>query len=407
MIIFNHVTAAHLVNYTQRLAQIGVATAVLPNEGILYDPDVLNFNAGKYHNGANIDLFFCWNEPHKQALLLTGFDGRTRIEVVGVPRFDYYFKPWCNTFPKAASSGDGKPNILFCTNFGFAKFLDLPRARADHFFEGYVNAIPSYRDYWGMVEANHASQRQCIGFLDKLVAAGKYAITLRPHPNENLAIYKKWIDALPAAQRGGIFFDSESNITQLILNCDLEISCETCTTALEAWIVGKPTIELVLQKHPLFYHRDIAEINMSCDTPDTLSGLVDSQLAHGVPELKQEKRAAHLAKWCNSPSGGSASAMARAIAETLAKRPQPNWRKLDLTDIRRGMKLALLRKMGLPYHFAPLLWAKYRLNSGKYAIKHQAYRKSITPRDVAKARLRLEQGIAMSYSESSATPTTL
>ena len=60
---------------------------------------------------------------------------------------------------------------------------------------------------------------------------------------------------------------ADTNITALILACDLEISCETCTTALESWIARKPTIELVLQKHPVFYHPDIARLNATCHDP--------------------------------------------------------------------------------------------------------------------------------------------
>src|SRR5258706_9352795 len=41
LILFNHLTASHLVDYSKRLAQMGVLTAVLPNEGILYDSEVM------------------------------------------------------------------------------------------------------------------------------------------------------------------------------------------------------------------------------------------------------------------------------------------------------------------------------------------------------------------------------
>ena len=104
MIIFNHLTASHLVKFSQRLAEMGVLTAVLSNEGINYDPDDLKFNSGKHHTGAHIDWFFCWNEPHRQALLELGFGESTRIEVVGVPRFDFYAEPWSRAFFQPTSS---------------------------------------------------------------------------------------------------------------------------------------------------------------------------------------------------------------------------------------------------------------------------------------------------------------
>ena len=72
--------------------------------------------------------------------------------------------------------------------------------------------------------------------LDVIVRAQKYDITLRPHPNEDSEFYKKYLDALPADLKSNVTFDLESTIYEQILNCDLEISCETCTTALESWI---------------------------------------------------------------------------------------------------------------------------------------------------------------------------
>jgi len=68
MIVFNHLTASHLVAYSKRLAEMGVLTAVLPNEGIQYDDDASRFYAGRHHNGAHIDYFFCWNERHRETI---------------------------------------------------------------------------------------------------------------------------------------------------------------------------------------------------------------------------------------------------------------------------------------------------------------------------------------------------
>ena len=198
MIIFNHVNAPHLVKYTKRLAEIGVQTAILPNEGIIYDPEALAFVAGKYHNDAHIDLFFCWNEAHKRALIQCGFDQHARIEVIGVPRFDFYLQPWSRMFsPPAATKKSARPKILFCTNFGFAHFFELPKERSDTFFECYQGAIPSYRDYWKLVEANHKARQKVIPFLDAVARSDKFDLLLRPHPREPIAFYQAWLDTLP------------------------------------------------------------------------------------------------------------------------------------------------------------------------------------------------------------------
>ena len=244
MIIFNHLTASHLVKFSQKLAEMGVLTAVLSNEGINYDPDDLKFNSGKHHSGAHIDWFFCWNEPHRQALLELGFGARTRIEVVGVPRFDFYFEPWSRAFFQTKAVNRGKPRVLVCTNFSLAKFAELPRHHGDKLFAAWKDRIPIYQDYWRAIEGHATASRRILDHLDALVKAGDFDIVLRPHPREAVDRYAVWLAALPADQRARVTLDATSAITPLILGCDLEISCETCTTALESWIANKPAIVL-------------------------------------------------------------------------------------------------------------------------------------------------------------------
>ena len=352
---------------------------------------MLIFNAGKYHNGSHIDVFFCWNEPHRQALRKVGFQPDMRIEVVGVPRFDYYFEPWSRVFstPRRAS---GKPSILVCTNFGFAKFFEVPKETARHYLDCYKD-IANYRDYWSLVETNHRAQAQSLTFLDALVAAHKFAITLRPHPNENLAVYRRWLAALPPESAASVTIDQETNITQLILNCDLEVSCETCTTPMESWLARKPTVELVLQKHPVFFHPEIAKMNVTCEKPADLPSIIEHELAHPDQAAKQAMRTAHLQKWCDAPSGRASAKIAEAVAQFLQARPAPDWSQLGLADRRRAAKLNLLRKFNLPYHFDPMLAAKSRLLGGKHRIRAFAFRKSIRPADVRQARRMIELGM--------------
>lgn len=391
MIIFNHLTGSHLVDYSRRLADLGVAVAVLPNEGIIYEQDSLKFNAGKYHRGAHIDCFFCWNEHHRNALMETGFDRDVRIEVIGPPRFDFYFQPWSGLFCAQPSNqaedfdSEKRPTILVCTNFVFAQYLELPREIADKTFAPWKDRIPTYQNYWQAIEANHESRKSSLAFLQELVSCGKYRVVLRPHPNENIQFYTRWLEGLEPGKRRAITLNAETNITELILSCDLEISCENCTTALESWIAGKPTIELVLEKHPLFFHPAIAALNVLCRNPADIVPLVEEQLSAPAQLQLQEARKAHLAEWCNAPEGNASRKMAAAIAEVLNGRSEPNWKAFTFHERRRGIKLKWLRSMNLPYNFDPMLFAKKRLFKAKYANKAFVYDKTIRPTDVGEA----------------------
>ena len=393
LIIFNHLTAGHLAAYSRRLAKTGVLTAVLPNEGISYDAEERFFNSGRHHRDAHIDLFFCWNEPHRQTLLQLGFGGQTRIEVIGVPRFDFYFAPWSRLYHQPPSQTSPRPRILLCTNFGLAKFHELPREEGDKFFAAWKDRISICRNYRQAIEDNYNARRDFFPYLDRLVGAGKFNIVLRPHPREDAQFYQQWWHRLPAGQKVQVTIDSESSITSLILQCDLEISCENCTTALESWIAGKRTVELVFARNPMFFTPEHAACNMLCDNPDQLVPLVEAQLQNSQPDTLQIARREFLQKWCNKPDGRSCRHMAETIVAALKLKRRTDWSKLNVADYRRALKLKLSRSLGFAYHYNPFLSLKSRLFPQRYIIKESSYEKSIKPRDIREARLRLEKAL--------------
>jgi surface carbohydrate biosynthesis protein len=389
MIIFNIMTASHLVEFSKRLAEVGVLTAVLPNEGILYDYEILRFLAGRHHSGAHIDYFFCWNDVHRRAIKAEGFDHST-VEVVGVPRFDFYFEPWSRVVRQKQPSQSGRPKILLCTNFIGARYWRLPKSEADKWFSLWAREIPLFRNYWQSVEAHWEGRNRFFDYVKALLATGQFDITLRPHPLEEAEVYKKWIDELAPQERERIQFNSGGNIFGLILDHDLEVSCETCTTALEGWIAKKPTIELLFKKDPLWFNEMHSRSNIPCDDPAKFPDLVNQQLQNPAQPEKAEIRRAHLETWCATPDGQSSLRVAKVIANAVNNMKAPDWSRLSLTDYRRAAKLLAKRKLNLAYHFDPLLSIKGALFPKRYAIKKYVYEKSIRPSDVEPAIRKFE-----------------
>ena len=394
LILFNHINSGHLVRYSHRLAKLGVLTAVLPNEGILYDEEVLRYNSGKYHQGAHIDYFFCWNALHRDALLAAGLAGQpTRVEVCGVPRFDFYFEPWARVFNLPPQPAGRRPRLLCCTNFGFAFYADKAPAVAERLFAPWKERVSLMRDPAAIIELQARERVRALDHLRQLAECGEFDLTLRPHPREDSAFYAQFLASLTPAAQTRVRLDATSNITELILACDLEISCETCTTALESWIADKPTVELTFERHPLFFHAETAQHNVLCDKPADLVGLVCQQLQPGAQAALAAGRRQHLAKWCASPAGDAAGRVAAVLAEAVHARPAPA-RQFTLGERRKGAKLKLLRRANLPYHFDPLLALKRRLLPRRYTAKSFTLDKAIRPSDVAADRRQLTAALA-------------
>ena len=385
LMIFNHITASHLVEYSKRLGGMGVLTAVLLNEGLCYDEEERNYNAGKHHKGAHIDYFFCWNQPMREAMERHRFGESTHIEVVGPARYDYYCEPWARVFGGYRWPGRGRPKVLVCSNFGVAKFHDAPRSEAQRLFAAWTDRIPAYRDWWGIVEANYRAQQRFLFFLDAIVRARKFDVVLRPHPREDLDVYRKFIASLPDELRGEVHMDATSNITGLILACDLQVGCENCNTTLESWIAGRPTVELVFERHPVFYSPAVAALAPNCERPQDIVGMIERELADARQEKYQAGRRAHLAKWCANPRGKATERVADVIAGRLARQPEPHWSRLNLADRRRGLKLKTLQKLGKAYHYKPLLALRGRVLGGRHKLKAYSYAKAVTPQDTERA----------------------
>ena len=385
MVVINHLTASHLIRWSHRLKELGVFVTVLPNEGISYDPDDLRFMAGRYHNKAHIDHFLTWNEVHRDALRATGFNDSTQIHVVGVPRFDFYFQPWSRLFAPDVAPHP-RPQVLCCTNFVFARFLDLPRIEGEKILQVF-RRMPKYQnqDPWELVKVNHRCRQRSLRFFEMLLAAQQFDVLLRPHPHEDANFYCAWVDRLPGELRSRLRVDPTSNITKLILECDVEVSCETCTTALESWIAGKPTVELTFERHPAYFHPDVGALNILCDTPDEVVETLERVLREPPSATVQAARREHLRKWCNAPSGHSAEAIAKIIHRAVTP-ARPPFGRLTANDYRRGLTLRAFNAVGWRCNHDPLLFLKRRLLPGAYAVKQSVHDKAIKPKDVVEAR---------------------
>jgi len=377
MILFNHLLGSHLVKYTQELHARGILVGVLPNEGILYDKEVLEFNAAKFHNHAHVDYFFVWNQAHKDAIE-SGNDGSIRhVEIVGVPRFDFYFPPLA---PKKTSSS---PTILVCTNFVFAQYADKDPSVANKLFAPWKERVSSYRDYWKLIHTNHRSRKKFFEFLESIRNSPKeYRFILKPHPGEDHEIYKRWYLKLSEEEKQRIRLDTESYIWELIPQCDVEIACETCTTTLESWIAGKPTIELLLEKDPLFYHEFLSHMTLTCEIPSVLRNTIDQALDGNSEKPFESARREHLSKWCDTPSGHSTEKLAQIIFRALQD-THPSFSGIDWNHQRKGFKLKLLSKLDLPYNYNPFSLSKF-FNPKKYREKQRITEKNIRPSDVKK-----------------------
>jgi hypothetical protein len=270
-----------------------------------------------------------------------------------------------------------------------ARYIGLSESDAARFFQPFLR-IGAYRDYKSLIACHGRAREKLMLYLGKLAEVGLYDLVLRPHPRETPDFYLRTMADWSPQMRERVTVDSSSGISELIMNCDLEISCETCTTALEAWIVGKPTVELVFERHPTFFHEEPSALNVLCDKPEDLLRIVSAALEHPDQLGFRAGRQQHLEKWCYSADGKSSERIAEVIASAVHAKEKPSC-DYTINERRKGMKLLALRKMNLPYSFDPLLWLKAGIAPKSYSTKKFVYSKTIRPSDVVEARLMLDK----------------
>ncbi|MEG3637843.1 surface carbohydrate biosynthesis protein [Magnetococcus sp. PR-3] len=391
MIVFNHLVASHLADFSQRMSQMGVKVGVLPNEGLMYDKEEMAYNAGRFHSNAHMDIFFCWHKAFKQALEESGFGETTRLEVVGVPRFDLCFEPWVNIYETAPPPEGEQPLVLFCTRFVYAKYADMPPEAGDALFANWKDKISYYKDYWSIINGNHASRAKAMAYLKRLAESGKFRLILRPHPREDLQFYLDFLAALPADVAKRVSFDPDSPIAALIHRSDLVMTCEKCTTGLESWVVNRPTMTLVFDRHPMFYSDEHAQMDCICEDLDDVVAMTEAQMVDGAQANFEGERHAHLKEWCGNLDGDSTEKIADLIAQTLQGAPEPDWSQLTSRDRSRGWKLQLKNLFNHHYAHDYLLSIKRLFKRSAYHQRWLTHTKTIRPSDVKQAKQLLDE----------------
>jgi len=388
MIIFNHLTSKLIANYSRTLRKHGVLTAALLNEGLCLTDNNRLYHSEPQHENLHCDLYMTWNKSHEQCLrehkLCTPPENAI---AVGVPRFDLYTSPWSNAY-KTKHQNDSI-HILVNTTFAIAHFFKRSEKEQEMLYAALGSGkIPENTDYKRLIKAHYDGMMKLPSFLKPLLEAGKYTITLRPHPREELSFYKEFIAGLPADQQQRIQLNKEESVPEAILNADIILNCEDCTTSVESWMAGKPTITLTFAKDPVFFTKTYADKSPQADTPSELIPLIEDALAHPEQSAYAPQRNEYLNQWIYLPDGKSSIRAAEAIQKVLnEKSPSPNPPK-GFSALRRGLKLRLLRLFNEPSHAKLQHIIKRHLSgeSTKQSIKYRDYLKAPRPTEEREAR---------------------
>jgi CDP-glycerol glycerophosphotransferase (TagB/SpsB family) len=158
---------------------------------------------------------------------------------------------------------------------------------------------------------------------------------LKLHPSEDHQFYQDLIHKKLSSAADRVRIIAHEYIWDVLNATDIELN-RSCTTAIESWLLDKPTIEMQLNPDEFYFSAEFASGSDLVRSTDELLAKVAFYLAGGeIPENLQQAREKFLQTWCNSPDGDATRVVVKHIhhlldAEKTPQSPGPsavNWKR--------------------------------------------------------------------------------
>lgn len=231
------VAATH-AEWFKKLKRYGYQVVSWDEEGLIFfSPEVYNKLKLNQETLDRVDLFFCWGDVQKQAVLTTYPQYEDKVVVSGNPRFDLLRKDNKTFYRESAQRIKEKYGkiLLINTNFAYCNhyksrdevlrmFRSYPLASEEGFMEGWIEHHQQGFDFFF----------ELIPYLVKRYP--EYTVVVRPHPSERLEPWQKL-----AGYYDNMVVNGEGNVHEWLMASDVMLH-DDCTTAVEAFILGVPPI---------------------------------------------------------------------------------------------------------------------------------------------------------------------
>lgn len=355
LIIYNHVYEDKRAKSIAKLSSFGMLNVLMPTEGIPTLSNTQIFATGKFSDLSNVDVHFVWNSEMKRLMMEHTDFNPEKILITGVPRFDFYKPPLNATlmsktqFKEKYGINNNYPIVTLATNFtnaGFYKhneeFLrsDWKKLKVDQVLDPQECAR---RDY---------ESREIImaGIEELLKRFPEINLIIKLHPSENHAYFYELLRGplLPFGERVRIIV--QEYIWDVLHVTDVLLK-RSCTTGVEAWMMGKPTVEVRLNPDEWYCSEEHAGGSDIIASVDELAQKVDYYLAGGVvPDCLVQKRQEFLEKWCYRIDGKSTERFVGIVDKMVKAKGSASEISYDWSTLKQMAIYGVLRMTDYKIH---------------------------------------------------------
>ncbi len=353
-VIFNHVYEDKRVSLLKRFKTDGLKVIILPTENIPVMEQVKKMFAGQMSDLSIVDLYFVWNDEVGDIMRKSKSIDESLIKVIGVPRYDIYKAPLSSLimsrddFLVKYSLNRNYPVITMTTNFTLAGFAsknveffkkDLKGLKSDRI--GYNHNL-AVRDLKSREIFHHTFYRLVTDYPE-------FNFIIKPHPSEDHTPYYDIIKKLnDGSSRRRVAVVLTEYIWDVLNATDILLE-RSCLTGMEAWFMGKPTIELHLNPDEWYHSELMAGGSDEVTDYGHLCQRIDYYLSgKRIDKEKVVHREEIINRWCRGLDGRSCL---RAVDE------MDNFLR-DKANARKNFTLSDMKTYMLYYLF---IYPDYRL----------------------------------------------
>lgn len=359
MVVFPYYINPVHVSRACRLKENGIGVAVMPTEGTAIVDEARLQLAGKFVDLNPVDIFFVWNQTIADLIRVHQTTSPDRCVVAGVPRFDFYH-PRFRTLMLSKQSFCAQyglnlhwPIVTWTTNFGLVWFAGKPEETANLIKrqkEEGLGGSAICGNIPDLIERELESRQALTeGVLRIAKLFPKTNVVIKVHPAEEAEWYREQIARVGL---GNVSIIAQEYIWNVLNSTDILLH-RSCTTAIESWLLDKPTIDLQFGPREWYFAKEFAgggDVAFSLD--DFLSRVRYYLPGGAIPTEQWEARPRIIEWFCGRVDGQSARHHVEAIHNWLQssdREPRaPSWSK---DDLQFAITAQIKSVLGLqPYH---------------------------------------------------------
>lgn len=341
-VIFNHVYEDKRVNLIKRFVSNGLKVIILPTENIPVLDKVKQLFAGELSDMSTVNMCFLWNNAIADVIRDDKTFDLQRTRVIGVPRFDIYKNPILGNLITGRSAFLAKyglnikyPVITMTTNFVMSGFAHKNREFLEKDIKGLKTDKLGYNQQIALKDFE-SKELFLQTFLRLINDYPETNFIIKPHPSEDHTPYYGILEKLKNSTAGRVAVVLTEFIWDVLNATDILLE-RSCLTGIEAWIMGKPTIELHINPDEWYHSPEMASGSDEVKSYEHLCQRINyylngGEIAHEV--LRNRERVIEL--WCDKIDGKASLRFVDEVDKFL-KGEQYVARKFCWSDIKTYM----------------------------------------------------------------------